>query len=535
MRPGPDPAADAAHGSPNRSQEPARLSTPSRSQATLGTAALLAVAAAVLFGEALRLHGYTRHDLWLDEANSVSIARHAFGEIPALLARDSSPPIYYWLLHLWIRVMGESEASVRLPSVLLGAVVIAATAALAYRLAGERAAVAAAWLIAVTPMAVQFSQQTRQYMLLPLFAVLATERLLVFLRDGTIGALVGHALALVACFYTHNWGLLLFPGFVVAVALGPRTRWRPWGAAAALALVSYVPWIPALREQMAGSSYRFIGVLGESDHLYLLPFKTLQLFASGVGNPGEKPMSLVPEFAGFLVAGVWIAIAATALVLKPALKPAAYQVLAPAFAPLLIAIAWQAIGNRPIYFLGRYEVMVLPLVTAVVASGAVLLFPWRWAAALMAGWAVVLAALSWNYTSAVRRTYPEPIMARALAPALRPGDRVVFTGLFRATTEYYLRQVHAPPFDGASFPPDVADHLGWHFDDLYDVDDPALAEAARTNCPAPGRRTWVVGSADPTTFLLLRVLGTCAIVSKPFAAKGRPASSLFLAEPPPAP
>lgn len=487
----------------------------------------------MLLGDALRLHGYTRHDLWLDEANSVAIARHAFGEIPALLARDSSPPVYYWLLHFWIRILGESEAAVRLPSVILGALVIAATAVLAYRLAGERAAVAASWLIAVTPMAVQFSQQTRQYMLLPLFAVIATERLLVYLRDGTIGALVAHTLALIACFYTHNWGLLLFPGFAVAVALGPRSRWRPWGAAAALAGVSYLPWIPALREQIAGSSYRFITVLGDSYQTYLLPIETLRLFASGVGNPGEKPGSLMPEFAGFLVAGVWIAVAATAIVLKPALKPAAFQVLAPALAPLFAATLWQAIGNRPIYFLGRYEIMVLPLVIAVVASGAVLLFPWRWATALMAGWAIVLAALSFNYTSAVRRTYPEPTMARTLAPALRPGDRVVFTGLFRATAEYYLRRVDAPPYEGASFPPDVAEHLGWHFDDLYDVNDPALQEAARKNCPAPGHRTWVVGSNDPTTFLLLRVLQGCSIMTKPFAAKGRPASSLFLAEPVP--
>jgi hypothetical protein len=206
-------------------------------------------------------------------------------------------------------------------------------------------------------------------------------------------------------------------------------------------------------------------------------------------------------------------------------------VLAPALAPLVAAAAWEAIGHRPIYSLGRYEIMVLPLIVAVVASAAALLFPWRWSAALMVAWVLLLAALAWNYTSAVHRTNPEPIMARTLAPALRPGDRVVFTGLFRATAEYYLRRSGAPPYVAASFPPDVAQHLGWHFDDLYDVNDPALAEEARRNCPAPGGRTWVVGSNDPTTFLLLRVLQTCSSMTKPFVAKGRPASSLFLAEP----
>lgn len=493
-------------------------------------AALLLVAAAMLAGFVLRLHGYTRHDLWLDEANSVAISRHAFTEIPAVLAHDSSPPLYYFLLRLWMGVMGESEAAVRFPSVLLGTALVAATALLAHRLAGGPAAVVAAWLMAVTPMAVQFSQQTRMYTLLPLFAVAAVERLLVYLRNGSRGALALHTLALVACFYTHNWGLLLVPGCAAAVLLGPRARWRRWAAASAGAIVAYAPWIPSLWQQMHESSYRFIEVIGaDSAEPWLLPLRSIELFATGVGNPGEQPGPLIPDAAAWLVTSAWILVAAAAIVRKPDFRVPALQVLAPILSPLCTAAAWSLLG-RPIYFLGRYEIMVLPMMIAVVAAALALLVPPRPAAAIVGAWGIVLATLSWNYTSAVRRTYPEPTMARALAPALRAGDRVVFTGLFRATTEYYLRRAGAIAYEAASFPPDVAGHLGWHWDDLYDVNDPALQAAAQRLCPTPGHRAWVVGSNDPTTFLLLRVLGSCASLTKPFAAKGRPASSLFLAE-----
>ena len=447
-----------------------------------------------------------------------------------MLAGDSSPPLYSWLLHVWIRIAGESEAAVRLPSVLLGAALIAATAVLAYRLAGSRGAIAAAWLVAVTPMAVQFSQQARMYMLLPLLAVVATERLVVYLKDGPTGALVAHAMALAGCFLTHNWGLLLLPGFLAAVATGPRERRGAWGVAASLAVLSWLPWLPTLRQQMEGSSYRFIAAPGPRP-LLLLPWRTLRLFAAGVGDPGEQAKTLLPEPAAFLAAATWIVVLGAALLLRPDFKAAANQVLPPALAPLIAALALEAAGRRPIYFLGRYEIMILPLLLGLVGAAAVALVPGRRVLWAIGAWGAVLATLSWNYASEVRRTYPEPKMARALAPALRPGDRVVFTGLFRATTEYYLRRLDAPPYEAASFPPDVAEHLGWHDDDRYDVENPALAELARRNCPVPGHRTWVVGSRDATAFLLLNVLQGCSRMSAPFAAQGHPLGSLFLAEP----
>src|SRR5262247_1823551 len=90
-----------------------------------------AIVAAMLVGLGLRLHGFTRHDLWLDEANSVAIAHHALADIPGVLALDSSPPIYYCFLHLWMGLCGDGEAMIRLPSVLLGTLLIPATALLA--------------------------------------------------------------------------------------------------------------------------------------------------------------------------------------------------------------------------------------------------------------------------------------------------------------------------------------------------------------------------------------------------------------------
>src|SRR4051795_6247634 len=55
---------------------------------------------------------------WIDEGISVGIASHGLDQIPAALHQDGSPPLYYVLLHEWIRLAGTGEAATRSPSLL---------------------------------------------------------------------------------------------------------------------------------------------------------------------------------------------------------------------------------------------------------------------------------------------------------------------------------------------------------------------------------------------------------------------------------
>ena len=236
----------------------------------------------------LRLHGLTRHPFWLDEAYSVTVARQPLWAIAPSLADESGPPLYYLLLHGWIKLLGEGQDAVRLLSVLCGVLLVPATARLARRVAGERGGLAAAFLMAATPMAVQFSQEARMYTLLPLLTVLAGERLLVWLQDGMRGALLAHALLLAAIFYTHNWGLLVLPAAGAVALLYPGERIRGWLIAASLALLLYAPWVPVLLAQVRDPSYQFIRMI-QTIPWWQLPFRSLLIFAVGVGDIGGKP------------------------------------------------------------------------------------------------------------------------------------------------------------------------------------------------------------------------------------------------------
>jgi len=51
--------------------------------------------------------------LWRDEAFSYFLAKKNIFEIIFLTAKDFNPPLYYLLLHFWIKIFGESEIALR--------------------------------------------------------------------------------------------------------------------------------------------------------------------------------------------------------------------------------------------------------------------------------------------------------------------------------------------------------------------------------------------------------------------------------------
>src|SRR5262245_41238943 len=70
----------------------------------------VAVGAVVALGIALRF--VQRSPLWLDEALTVNIARLSPGDLLDALRHDGHPPLYYLILHFWMRLVGEGDVAV---------------------------------------------------------------------------------------------------------------------------------------------------------------------------------------------------------------------------------------------------------------------------------------------------------------------------------------------------------------------------------------------------------------------------------------
>ena len=94
--------------------------------------------AAIGAGVALRF--ICTSPLWLDEAQTVAIAKRPLTALPGALRHDGAPPLYYALLHLWVRVVGDGTVAVRTLSGLVSLLTLPVTWAVGRRLAGRAAA-----------------------------------------------------------------------------------------------------------------------------------------------------------------------------------------------------------------------------------------------------------------------------------------------------------------------------------------------------------------------------------------------------------
>src|SRR5450759_1353360 len=129
--------------------------------------ALLSVA--LLAGFALRVYRLGDANVWWDEGYSVYLARKGLLELAVETLGDVHPPIHYWILHFWIRLVGETEFAVRYSSLLFGILGIALVYWLGRRLFGSRqgrgVGLMAAFLLAFARFHVEWSQQIRMYTL----------------------------------------------------------------------------------------------------------------------------------------------------------------------------------------------------------------------------------------------------------------------------------------------------------------------------------------------------------------------------------
>lgn len=204
--------------------------------------------AAVLSGLVLRLLWLGHKSLWLDEARSLIFAQSGGAQIWAGTGEQYHPPLYYMLLHYWIR-LGTAESTLRLSSALVDTVTICLIFALAHRLMGRAAALSAAWLAALSPLLVWYAQELRSYSLLTLLG-LVTALAVVHLTTRRWWAwwLVFVA-AMAAALYTHYNAVLLIPVHLILLLFAPvpgaarrRTVWA-WLAAWPLVGLIYWPWL----------------------------------------------------------------------------------------------------------------------------------------------------------------------------------------------------------------------------------------------------------------------------------------------------
>ena len=142
---------------------------------------ILLVILLLAFG--LRLYRLGDQSIWWDEGHAIWAARQGLAQAAGITARDVHPPLYLWMLSIWMRAAGESEFAVRYLSLIGGVLTVAVTFVAARRLIGRRAALLATLLIAAARFHIWWSQEARMYVWAA-FACLLSTLFMLRLRHG---------------------------------------------------------------------------------------------------------------------------------------------------------------------------------------------------------------------------------------------------------------------------------------------------------------------------------------------------------------
>jgi hypothetical protein len=229
------------------------------------------LAALTLLGAALRLSTLDLQSFWYDEAfTPVHVLHPSLWEtLRSVGHTENSPPLWYLLEWAASRVLGTGEVALRLPSALAGIATVPVAWAIGRELAGRRAALLCAAIVAVNPLFVWYSQEARVY---GLFVLTSAVAMLCFLRaerDPTTVPMAAFALSGSVALVTHYFAVFMLIPMVLWLAREPRRRRRVQPAVAALVLVG-LALVPLISEQ-GGHGTQWIGRWPLSDRLQAIP------------------------------------------------------------------------------------------------------------------------------------------------------------------------------------------------------------------------------------------------------------------------
>jgi len=209
--------------------------------------------AALLVALVIRLATIAAQSAWLDEGYSLAVARHGMRYILSFTAHnDIHPPLYYLALHAWLAVTGYGLEQARLLSALCGVASVAAIYALAAEIFDRPTAAWAALLLAVSPLASWYSDETHMYAMTGLFTLLALASLVHAMRRGHRTAWAGYVVCAALAFYTDYSAAYALAGATAGALFmrrGTGTSARPWLISVLALAVLVLPALALLRWQ----------------------------------------------------------------------------------------------------------------------------------------------------------------------------------------------------------------------------------------------------------------------------------------------
>jgi uncharacterized membrane protein len=213
-----------------------------------------------LFCLLLRLALITQKNLWFDEVFSWHLSTGSFLDITWGTSADIHPPLYYYLLKIWILMFGDSVFVLRLLSALFSSVSVLFIYPIARKVLDRKESFIVLILYSLSPLNLYYSQEARMAALNLLLNVSALYfffktlefkgRFTLFLKNPNVWA---YTVLTTFALYTHYFSFTFLAGEVIYLLINFRKltrRIHHFLFIYILMFVGYLFWLPILIKHM---------------------------------------------------------------------------------------------------------------------------------------------------------------------------------------------------------------------------------------------------------------------------------------------
>lgn len=322
----------------------------------------------------LRFYGLSKESLWLDEA--VTIIRLSSTLNNALGGESTNPPLYYVLLHFWMKVFGSTEAGARSLSILPSLIAVILTYLLGNRLYNRGTGLIAASFMAISTFQISYAQEARAFTLL--MGLLLASMLFMDIalksksKSKSMWGWFGYFVFTVASLYTHFYAVFFVIGenlFFLLCWKKSRHKITPWLTVNLAILLAFLPWMMVMLKTAGGAGqYRRYLLLKVPQALFsFLAGKTLVPLDEAAVK--DIPGTLISHWHFLLMAMVSFGVVLfAAFCAIPQYRRGTYFFLSMCLGPMSLAFF---ISFKIMIFDERYLIGVSPVLYLFFASGLV--------------------------------------------------------------------------------------------------------------------------------------------------------------------
>lgn len=211
----------------------------------------------VLAGFILLVYHLGDHSLWGDEEYTTWVVQGGFSRLVSTMVAPGSahPPLHFLCLWIWKAIAGDEEFALRFPSMVFGTLSTAMLYSLGRRMMGDRVALMAAALMAMSPFLMLYSRMARYYSLV-LFCTLVSCWFWYRLVAGPsgirrwVGYVVASTLAIYT-FYPASFLLVAQAVAVIAIMWSNRRSVLRFVGSQVIIVLLFAPWVPVIVGQTA--------------------------------------------------------------------------------------------------------------------------------------------------------------------------------------------------------------------------------------------------------------------------------------------